>query len=102
MSNIFAGVRKYAGKWQVVGSEMLDAADLAEFEATATIVKSTWGKSFCFLTKVTHYELFIPADTSVELPIGSKVALTDIEIVYLHKEGEEDIKRARVIDRPRI
>lgn len=97
MSSIFAGVPKYAGKWEVVSQEKLDAEDLAELEPTATIVKSTWGKSFVFVTKITHYQMFIPADEAVELPIGSKVPITDIEVVVLHKEGEKDIKRVRVL-----
>jgi hypothetical protein len=102
MSNIFAGVTKYAGKWEVVKVEKLDAEDIAELEAMATVVKSTWGKSFVFVTKITHYQMFIPADTEVELPIGSKVPITDIEIAVLHKEGEKDIQRARVIERQKL
>ena len=102
MSNIFAGVQKYAGKWEVVKVEKLDAEDIAELEAMATVVKSTWGKSFVFVTKITHYQMFIPADTEVELPIGSKVPIVDIEIVVLHKEGEKDIQRARVIERQKL
>jgi len=102
MSNIFAGVQKYAGKWEVVKVEKLDAEDIAELEAMATVVKSTWGKSFVFVTKITHYQMFIPADTEVELPIGSKVPITDIEIAVLHKEGEKDIQRARVIERQKL
>lgn len=102
MSNIFAGVTKYAGKWEVVKHEKLDAEDIAELEPTATIVKSTWGKSFVFVTKITHYQMFIPADTEVDLPIGSKVPITDIEIVILHKEGEKDIQRVRVVENPRL
>ena len=101
MSNIFGSVKKYAGKWEVVSISKLDDEDFAELEATATIVKSTWGKSFVFVTKISHYQMFIPADDAVTLPIGSKVPLTDIEVVVLHKEGEkEDIQRVRVIDRP--
>ena len=38
MSNIFNGVIKYAGKWDVVGESKLDAQDLAELEPMATIV----------------------------------------------------------------
>lgn len=102
MSNIFAGLTKYAGKWEVVKVEKLDAEDIAELEAMATVVKSTWGKSFVFVTKITHYQMFIPADTEVELPIGSKVPITDIEIAVLHKEGEKDIQRARVIERQKL
>lgn len=102
MSNLFSGVQKYAGKWEVVSTSRLDDEDIAELEAMATIVKSTWGKSFVFVTKITHYQMFIPADTAVELPIGSKVPITDIEISILHKEGEKDIKRARIIERARI
>lgn len=102
MSNIFAGVQKYAGKWEVVKVEKLDAEDIAELEAMATVVKSTWGKSFVFVTKITHYQMFIPADTELELPIGSKVPITDIEIAVLHKEGEKDIQRARVIERQKL
>lgn len=102
MSNIFAAVPKYAGKWEVVKVEKLDAEDIAELEAMATLVKSTWGKSFVFVTKITHYQMFIPADTEVDLPIGSKVPITDIEIAVLHKEGEKDIQRARVIERQKL
>lgn len=100
MSNIFAGVTKYAGKWEVVKVEKLDAEDIAELESTAVIVKSTWGKSLEFTTKLQHYKMYIPAEPEVTLPIGSRVAITDIEIVALRKEGEKDIQRCRVIDRP--
>ena len=100
MSNIFNGVIKYAGKWDVVGESKLDAQDLAELEPMATIVKSTWGKSFVFVTKITHYQMFIPADSEVTLPVGSKVPLTDIVVVELHKDGEKNIQRCRVEEKP--
>jgi hypothetical protein len=100
MSNIFNGVIKYAGKWDVVGESKLDAQDLAELEPMATVVKSTWGKSFVFVTKITHYQMFIPADSGVDLPIGSKVPITDIIVVELHKDGEKNIQRCRVEEKP--
>ena len=100
MSNIFNGVIKYAGKWDVVGESKLDAQDLAELEPMATVVKSTWGKSFVFVTKITHYQMFIPADSEVELLIGSKVPITDIIVVELHKDGEKNIQRCRVEEKP--
>lgn len=100
MSNIFSNVVKYAGKWDVVGESKLDAQDLAELEPMATVVKSTWGKSFVFVTKITHYQMFIPADSEVDLPIGSKVPITDIIVVELHKEGERNIQRCRVEEKP--
>ena len=100
MSNIFSNVVKYAGKWDVVSESKLDAQDLAELEPMATIVKSTWGKSFVFVTKITHYQMFIPADSEVELPIGSKVPITDIIVVELHKDGEKNIQRCRVEEKP--
>jgi hypothetical protein len=100
MSNIFNGVIKYAGKWDVVGESKLDAQDLAELEPMATVVKSTWGKSFVFVTKITHYQMFIPADSEVDLPIGSKVPITDIVVVELHKDGEKNIQRCRVEEKP--
>ena len=100
MSNIFSNVVKYAGKWDVVGESKLDAQDLAELEPMATVVKSTWGKSFVFVTKITHYQMFIPADSEVDLPIGSKVPITDIIVVELHKDGEKNIQRCRVDEKP--
>ena len=100
MSNIFANVPKYAGKWEVAKVEKLDAEDLAELEATALIVKSTWGKSIEFTTKIQHYKMFIPAEPEVTLPIGSRIAITDIEILTLRKDGEKDIQRCRIVDRP--
>ncbi len=100
MSNIFSNVVKYAGKWDVVGESKLDTQDLAELEPMATVVKSTWGKSFVFVTKITHYQMFIPADSEVDLPIGSKVPITDIIVVELHKDGEKNIQRCRVEERP--
>jgi hypothetical protein len=100
MSNIFSNVVKYAGKWDVVGESKLDAQDLAELEPMATVVKSTWGKSFVFVTKITHYQMFIPADSAVDLPIGSKVPITDIVVVELHKDGEKNIQRCRVEEKP--
>jgi hypothetical protein len=100
MSNIFSNVVKYAGKWDVVGESKLDAQDLAELEPMATVVKSTWGKSFVFVTKITHYQMFIPADSEVDLPIGSKVPITDIVVVELHKDGEKNIQRCRVEEKP--
>lgn len=100
MSNIFSNVVKYAGKWDVVGESKLDATDIAELEPMATVVKSTWGKSFAFVTKVTHYQMFIPADSEVDLPVGSKVPITDIIVVELRKEGEKNIQRCRVEEKP--
>ena len=100
MSNIFSNVVKYAGKWDVVSESKLDAQDLAELEPMATVVKSTWGKSFVFVTKITHYQMFIPADSEVTLSVGSKVPLTDIVVVELHKDGEKNIQRCRVEEKP--
>lgn len=99
MSNIFAGVTKYAGKWEVVSTNKLDDEDISLLKPTAKLVKSTWGKSFVFTTKANE-QMFIPADTEVTLPVGSLVPITDIEIVELHKAGEKNIQRCRVIEKP--
>lgn len=103
MSNIFANVQKYAGKWEVVGQPTkLDNEDLAAFQPIATIVKSTWGKSIRFTTKVGGYQQFIPCDTQVDLPIGTSVDITKILISILHKDGEKDIYRASIEETPRF
>lgn len=102
MSNIFANVPKYAGKWEVVKVEVLDSEDIAELMPTAKVVKSTWGKSLVFETKQTHYQMFIPVDSNVDIALGTLVPITDVEVVILHKEGEKDIQRCRITERPRI
>lgn len=103
MSNIFSNVVKYAGKWEVVGEPAkLDNEDLAALEPMATVVKSTWGKSVCFITRNTRYQMFIPCDSNVDLPIGAKVPITDVRVVTLHKDGEKDIQRVQVEESARI
>lgn len=95
MSNFFSKLTRYAGNWTVIAEDKLDAEDFAALKPTAVIVKSTWGKSFCFTPKVGNYQMYIPADSTVESPIGSAVPLTDLTILTLHKEGETDIQRVK-------
>ena len=46
--------------------------------------------------------MFIPCDSSVDLPIGAKVPITDVRVVTLHKDGEKDIQRVQVEESARI
>lgn len=46
--------------------------------------------------------MFIPCDSSVDLPIGAKIPITDIRVVTLHKDAEKDIQRVQVEESARI
>lgn len=98
MSNIFDNIKKYdLQKWETVGEPAkLDSEDLTILEPTALIVKSTWGKSVKFTTRVNKYCMFIPCDPSVDYPVGTEVPLTAIRVITLHREGSGDIQRIRI------
>lgn len=98
MSNFFDSFKKYRGSWQEKAVDRLDAEDLMALQPTCVVVKGTWGRSFKFTTRVGNYDMYIPADISVTLPVNTRVPIEKIAIVTICKDGEDDKYRARVID----
>lgn len=88
---IFDSLLGYGGNWNVTASAGFTAEEQAAVK-TATVVKSDYGKSVCFLmhSGVKHY---IPLSTQSELTVGDSVDLSKARVLTLHRDGSDDIKR---------
>ena len=90
--NIFSTIRKYAGKWNVVGADRAFTAEEIAAVDYAEVVASQYGNSvkFCF----TNGEMgFIPLSNDSSKSVGDKIDLQTAKIRTLSKPGEADITR---------
>ena len=94
MSNIFAGLRTYAGKW-VEKSRRTFSAEEINAVANATVVDSQYGCSVCFMMK-NGGMTFIPLSNTSSVSLGEAVDLNKASIITLGKDGESDIMRIHV------
>lgn len=94
MSNIFASLRKYAGKWSLKSSRAFSAEEMAAV-TSAVVVDSQYGNSVCFFMNGGG-QTFIPLSNTSTLGVGDSVDLTKAKLLTLSKEGEEDINRVEV------
>jgi hypothetical protein len=94
MSNIFAGLRTYAGKWMEKSRRTFSAEEINAVES-ASVVNSTYGLSVCFMMK-TGGQTFIPLSNTSSKGVGESVDLNSATLVTLGKQGEADIIRVEV------
>lgn len=89
--NIFASLRKYVPKWNVVSSREFSKEEQASV-LEAKVVASQYGNSVCFMM-VGGGMTFIPLSQDSNLTVGETVDLSKAKLLQLAKEGEEDIFR---------
>ena len=88
MNSLFATLKKYSGSWELVKSFEISTEDKSVLDPIATVVKSTYGRSFVFTGKGNSYKQYIPINEKSAAQIGQQFALDDIIIQELAKEGE--------------
>jgi hypothetical protein len=94
MSNIFASLRTYAGKWSEKARRAFSAEEI-DAVSSAAVVNSNYGLSVCFMMK-SGGQTFIPLSSNSSKGVGEVVDLKDASLVTLQKEGEADIVRVEI------
>lgn len=92
--NIFAGLQKYATKFQVKDSRVFNAEELADV-TSAKVVASQYGMSVCFFMK-SGCQTYIPVSRDSVCQVGDVVDINKAKILILGKEGSEDIVRVEI------
>ena len=91
MSNIFASLRTYAGKWAEKSRRAFSAEEV-DAVSNAVVVNSNYGLSVCFMMK-SGGQTFIPLSNTSSKGVGEIVDLNAATLVTLEKQGEADIVR---------
>ena len=91
MSNIFASLRTYAGKWSEKSRRAFSAEEINAV-SNAVVVNSNYGLSVCFMMKAGG-QTFIPLSSTSSKGVGETVDLNSASLITLEKEGEYDILR---------
>ena len=94
MSNIFASLRTYAGKWAEKSRRAFSAEEV-DAVSNAVVVNSNYGLSVCFMMK-SGGQTFIPLSNTSSKGVGETVDLNEATLVTLEKQGEADIVRVEV------
>ena len=89
--NIFAGLQKYATKYQVKDSRVFNSEELADV-VSAKVVASQFGMSVCFFMK-SGCQTYIPVSRDSVCQVGDVVDVNKAKILILEKEGSQDIAR---------
>lgn len=84
--NIFAGLQKYATKFEVSNTRDFDPEELAQVNS-AKVVASQYGLSVCFYMKE-GCQKYIPLSRDSTASIGDEVNLQTAKILTLVKDGE--------------
>ena len=92
--NIFAGLQKYATKYQVKNSRAFNAEELADV-VSAKVVASQYGMSVCFFMK-SGCQTYIPVSRDSVCQVGDVVDINKTRLLILEKEGSEDIARVEI------
>lgn len=92
--NIFAGLQKYATKFQVKDSRVFNEEELADV-VSAKVVASQYGMSVCFYMK-SGCQTYIPVSRDSVVSVGDEVDINKAKILILEKEGSEDIVRVEI------
>jgi len=85
--NIFAGLQKYATKFQVIDIRSFEADELAEVKS-AKVVASQYGMSVCFYM-TEGCQKYIPLSRDSQVSVGDTIDLTQAKILTLEKDGEK-------------
>lgn len=91
MSNIFASLRTYAGKWSEKSRRDFTAEEVNAV-SSAVVVNSNYGLSVCFMMK-SGGQTFIPLSSTSSKGVGESVDLNSASLITLEKQGEADILR---------
>lgn len=89
--NIFAGLQKYATKFQVKESRVFNAEELADV-VSAKVVASQYGMSVCFYMH-DGCQKYIPVSRDSVCQIGDVVDINKAKVLVLEKDGSDDIVR---------
>ena len=91
MQNVFAGLTNYAGNWSVTNRRDFNDEEKAAVKS-ATVVSSQYGSSVCFMMR-SGGQTYIPVSRDSNLAVGDTVDLDKVELLTLHRDGDEDIIR---------
>ena len=94
MSNIFASLRTYAGKWSEKSRRAFSAEEVNAV-SDAVVVNSNYGLSVCFMMKAGG-QTFIPLSNNSTKGVGESVDLNAASLVTFEKQGEADIVRVEI------
>lgn len=91
--SLFSGIRTFNGAWSLKGSQKLEEDDLKTI-TSAHVAESQYGKMVCFalITGQTKW-VGLSRDCS-DLPIGTELDVTSIELQTLGRQGDADIVKA--------
>ena len=92
--NIFAGLQKYATKFQIKETRVFNAEELADV-VSAKVVASHYGMSVCFYMK-SGCQTYIPVSRDSVCHVGDAVDVNKAKILILEKEGSGDIARVEL------
>jgi len=92
--NIFAGLQKYATKFQVKESRVFNAEELADV-VSAKVVASQYGMSVCFYMH-DGCQKYIPVSRDSVCQIGDVVDINKAKVLVLEKDGADDIVRVEL------
>ena len=92
--NIFAGLQKYATKYEVKNSRPLNNEELSGI-VSAKIVASQYGLSCCFFM-TSGCQQYIPLSRDSVAQVGDVVDVKSIKILMLDKEGADEILRVEI------
>ena len=92
--NIFAGLQKYATKFELKNSRPFDREELDGI-ASAKIVASEYGLSCCFFM-CSGCQQYIPLSRDSAGKVGDVVDVTKVKVLTLAKEGEAPIFRIEI------
>ena len=92
--NIFAGLQKYATKFQVKETRVFNAEELADV-VSAKVVASQYGMSVCFFMH-DGCQKYIPVSRDSVCQVGDVVDVNRAKILILEKDGSDDIVRVEL------
>lgn len=91
MQNVFSGLTNYAGNWSVTNRRDFNEEEKAAVRS-AQVVSSQYGSSVCFMMR-SGGQTYIPLSRDSELAVGDSIDLDKVELLTLHRDGDEDIVR---------
>ena len=94
MSNIFANLRTYAGKWSEKSRRGFTAEEINAV-SSAAVVNSNYGLSVCFMMKAGGMT-YIPLSRDSKLTEGASIDLNSASLITLSRQGDED--KVRVLE----
>ena len=92
--NIFAGLTKYAQKYDVTDSRLFNAEELSLI-VSAKIVPSQYGLSVCFYMK-SGCQQYIPLSRDSVATVGDTVDVKTCKVLTLDKDGQDVINRIQL------